>query len=73
MAESTSTHKLILTYATEDGEIKHTYNYADPSADTEDIKAAMQAEIENGSIFAKVPTAAKDAAIVTTITTYIEI
>ena len=58
--------KLVLTMTTSDGEKNFSYNYANPSATTANVKAVGQALITHGSIFENVPTEFKAAKIVTT-------
>lgn len=43
--------KLILRFGTASGEKNFSYNYGDDDASTQDIQAAMNAMITNGSIY----------------------
>lgn len=47
--------KLILRFGTASGEKNFTYNYGNASATSASVKNAMNAMIENGSIFRYVP------------------
>ncbi len=59
--------KLVLGFETAEGKsMKLTYNHANPSATTAQVKALLNGIITNGSIFAAVPVTAKSATQVTT-------
>ena len=59
--------KLVLTFATADGESMNlTYNYAKPSTTLGQVQTLMNGIITAGEIFAKVPVLAKGAKLVTT-------
>lgn len=66
--------KLVLGFRDEDGkEKKMNYNYANPNVETSDVVSAMDAIIANGAIFSNVPVAKKNAKIITTQETSIDI
>ena len=69
----TTVTKLSMTFTTADGTTTISYNYADPNVSVQNVNALMAGIITNGSIFAKVPLAAKSAKIVTTQTTDVNI
>lgn len=58
--------KLVLTFATMEGEKNFSYNYANPDATTEMVKALGTALVTNGSIFTAPPMTFKAAKLVTT-------
>ena len=61
-----ATSKLVLEFEGTKGDVKFSYNYADPDVTLARVKALTQGLITNGSIFANQPLTAKSAKIVTT-------
>lgn len=58
--------KIVITFATDNGDKNFTYNHASTEATSTQVKTFITAMITNGSIFQNVPLSAKAAKIVTT-------
>lgn len=58
--------KIVLEFEGTGATVKYSYNYANPSTTSAQIKALMTGMIANGSIFQNPPLTAKAAKIVTT-------
>ena len=66
--------KLVIDPADANNETtKYSYNYADGEVTTSRVKSLVTALITNGSIFEKVPVAAKSAKLVVTTETEVDI
>ena len=60
-------NRLVLEFGdASDNSISFTYNYANATATVQDVRAAMNAFIANGSIFKYPPVSIKSAKIITT-------
>ena len=58
--------KLVIDFAGTTGDVKFSYNYANPEMSATSVKALATALITNGSVFDNPPVTAKSAKIVTT-------
>lgn len=61
-----SISKLVMTFASAEGDVSYSYKYADPEMTVAKVKALMSGLITNGSIFETPPLTAKSAKLVTT-------
>lgn len=68
-----TTYKLSLTFSSNDGDVTHSSNYADPDVEGTTVNNLATTIINNAELFAKAPTALKSAKIVTTETDVFDI
>lgn len=69
-----ATTKLVMTFTgTNNNDVTLSYNYAKSDASTANIKSLIQGIITNGSIFSNPPVSAKEAKLITTTETEVDL